>query len=330
MPSRRDIIKGAAALPLAVTGSGLTWGSATAQQFPSRTITIVVPFPPGGVADYASRPLAAYMTEKLPHPTVVENRGGAGGGVGHAYLARANPDGHTIMVALPSLAVIPEANRLQKRPVNYEVTDFVPVGRMFADAPFLAVKKEAKWKNLEEFVADVKANPGKIGYGTSGLFGTVHLAMEMFLNAAGLQMNHIPYAGGGPAFNALMSDQVPIIPTLVSIVKPQLDAGNLRVLAQFGDKRLPQFPDVPTFQEAGYKDVLYILWTGVFAPVKTPDGAQQVLRKMLKDFMADPATIDRFTKGGSQLGYMDGPEFAKFLEADSARLIAVTRKIKLT
>ena len=330
MPSRRDVIKGAAALPLALSGAGTVWSPAHAQQFPSKTIIIVVPFPPGGVADYASRPLAAYMTEKLPHPAVVENRGGAGGGVGHAYVARAVPDGHTIMVALPSLAVIPEANRIQKRPVNYEMTDFVPIGRMLADAPFLAVKKDAKWKNLEEFVADVKANPGKIAYGSSGLFGTVHLAMEIFLNSAGLQMNHIPYTGGGPAFTALMADQVPIIPTLDSIVKPQLDAGNLRVLAQFGDKRLPQFPNVPTFQEAGYKDVLYILWSGAFAPAKTPQAVQKVLGDVFKDFMTNPATIERFTKGGSQVGYLDGPAFAKFLEADSARLVNVTRSVKLT
>jgi tripartite-type tricarboxylate transporter receptor subunit TctC len=330
MPNRRDIIKGAAALPLLLSGSTLNAGSAQAQAFPSKTIVIVVPFPPGGVADYASRPLAAYLTEKFPHPAVVENRAGAGGGVGHAYLARAVPDGHTLMVALPSLAVIPEANRLQGRPANYAMSDFAPIGRMFADAPFLAVKKEAKWKNLEEFVADVKANPGKIAYGTSGLFGTVHLAMEMFLNAAGLQMNHIPYGGGGPAFNALMSDQVPVIPTLVSIVKPQLDAGNLRILAQFGDKRLSQLQDVPTLKEAGYPDVLYILWTGVFAPAKTPEAVQKTLRAALQEFMANPATIERFTKGGSQLGYMDGPEFAKFLEADTARLLAVTRNVKLT
>lgn len=328
---RRQILKATAAVPLAAAGLPLAAPAVRAQgTFPSKTITIVVPFPPGGVADYAARPLAAFMSEKLKQNVVIENKGGAGGGVGHAHLARAEPDGHTIMVALPSLAVIPEANRLQKRQVNYETTDFVPIGRMFADAPFLAVKKGAKWKNIQELIAEVKANPGKIPYGTSGVFGTVHLAMEMALNAAGLQMQHVPYQGGGPAANALLSDQVPVIPTLISIVKGQLDADAVRPLVQFGDRRLAAFPDVPTWQDLGYKDVIYVLWTGVFAPVKTPPQAQQVLRDTLREFMAKKEVVETFQKSGTEIGYMDGPEFAKFLEADDARLIDVTRKVKLT
>src|SRR5436190_19798908 len=204
MPNRRELLQGAAALPLALGGAALGSDPLRAQTaFPNRTITLLVPFPPGGVADYAARPLAAFLAEKLGKNVVIENKGGAGGGVGHAYLARAEPDGHAIMVALPSLAVIPEANRLQGRPVSYEVTDFVPLARLLSDAPFLAVKKDAKWKNAQEFLDDVKKNPGKIPYGTSGVFGTVHLAMEMFLHAAGLEMLHIPYQGGGPAANAL-------------------------------------------------------------------------------------------------------------------------------
>lgn len=331
MPNRREFLKGAAGFPLVLGGASLGVDPLRAQAtFPNRTITIIVPFPPGGVADYAARPLAAFLADKLGKNVVIENKGGAGGGVGHAYLARAEADGHAIMVALPSLAVIPEANRLQSRPVNYEVTDFVPLARLLADPPFLCVMKDAKWRNFQEFMADVKANPGKIPYGTSGVFGTVHLAMEMFLHAAGLEMLHIPYQGGGPATNALLSGQVPLIPTVESNVKGQLDAGKLRVLAQFGDKRLPTFPDVPTFQELGYKDVLYILWTGVFAPVKTPKNAQEVLRAGIKDFMARQDVLDRFKQGGSQIGYLDGPEFAKFLEDDNARLVGVARKIKLS
>ena len=331
MLNRRQIVKGAAVLPFAVAGDSLAGRCVHAQAaFPTRAITLVVPFPPGGVADYAARPLAAFLGEKLGKNIVIENRAGAGGGVGHAYLARADADGHTIMTALPSLAVIPEANRLQGRPVNYEVTDFVPLARMFADPAFLAVKKEAKWKDIGELIDDVKSNPGKIPYGSSGVFGTVHLAMEMFLNAAGLQMLHVPYQGGAPAVNALLSDQVPIIPTVESNIKGQLDAGNLRALVQLGDKRLPSLQDVPTAQEVGFKDVLYILWTGVFAPVKTPQQAQRVLRAAIKEFMTRPDVLERFQKGGTQVGYMDGPEFAKFLEADSARLIAVTQKIRLS
>src|SRR5262245_42493104 len=149
------------------------------EPWPARTITIVVPFPPGGVADFAARPLAAYLAEKLGKNVVVENRGGAGGGIGHAYVARAEPDGYTVMTALPSLAVIPEANRLQGKPVPYEMDQFVPLARMFADPPILAVKNSSPWNSFNDFIAAVKANPGQIPYGTSGHLGTVHLAMEM-------------------------------------------------------------------------------------------------------------------------------------------------------
>ena len=329
MPNRRELIKSAAALPLALGGAALTSGSLFAQSFPTRNITVVVPFPAGGVADYAARPLAAFLAEKFGKNVVVENKPGAGGGVGHAYLARAEADGHVIMTALPSLAVIPEANRLQGRPVNYEVKDFVPLARMFADPVFLTVKKDAKWRNIQELIDDVKQNPGKIAYGSSGVFGTVHLAMEMFLHAAGLNMLHVPYQGGAPAVNALLSDQVPIIPTVASNVKGQLDAGNIRPLVQFSDVRMPWLP-APTAQEIGYKDVLYILWAGVFAPAKTPQPAQAVLRAAIKEFMQNKDVLERFKKGGTELGYMDGPEFAKFLEGDSARLVEVTRKIKLS
>src|SRR5262245_60659121 len=214
MPNRREVLRAGAALPAALAAATLIPEALRAQTFPARTITIVAPFPPGGVADYAARPLAAFLGTKFGKNVVVENRPGAGGGVGHAYVARAEPDGHTIMCSLPSLAVIPEANRLQGRPVNYEMTDFVPLARLFADPVLLVVKKEAKWRNIQELVEDIKSNPGKIPYGSSGVFGTVHLAQEMFLNAAGLQMMHVPYQGGGPAVNAILSDQVPVLPTV--------------------------------------------------------------------------------------------------------------------
>ena len=328
MTSRRKFLKLALAAPLSTAGLPPMAGGQEA--WPTRAITIVVPFPPGGTADFAARPLAAYLSETFGKNVVVENKGGAGGGIGHAFVARAEPDGYTIMTALPSLAVIPEANRLAGKPVTYEMDQFVPLARMFADPMILAVKKSSPWSSLEDFVAAVKNNPGQIPYGSSGHLGTVHLAMEMFLNAAGLKMVHVPYQGGGPAFNALLSDQVPVLPTLESIAKGHLDAGNLRILAQWGTERLPSFPHAPTLQEAGYPDVIYILWAGVFAPRKTPAHVTRILRDAIRAFMQDKAAVDRFTKAGSKVSYMDGPEFAQFLEADTDRLLKVVRKIGLS
>src|SRR5215831_10815908 len=184
--------------------------------------------------------------------------------------------------------------------------------------------------SFKDFIAAVKANPGQIPYGTSGHLGTVHLAMEMFLTAAQLKMVHVPYQGGGPSFNALLSGQVPVVPTLASTAKGQIDAGNVRILAQWGTERLPNFPQAPTLQEAGYPDVIYILWTSVFAPAKAPAHVTRILRDAIRPFMQDKAVIERFEKAGSQVSYLDGPEFARFLEADTDRLLKVVRQIGLS
>lgn len=331
MRNRREILKATLGLPALAGGLALPSGPLVAQEsWPTRTITVVVPFPPGGTADFAARPLAAHLATAFGVNTVVENKGGAGGGVGHAYVARAEPDGYTIMTALPSLAVIPEANRLQGKPVTYEVDQFVPLARMFADPPILTVKKDSPWKTVGDFIAAVKKDPGKVPYASSGQLGTVHLAMEMFLSEAGLKMLHVPYSGGGPAFNALLSDQVPVVPTLESIAKGQLEAGEVRVLAQWGTERLPAFRNAPTLQEAGYPDVVYILWAGVFAPTKTPEPVQLKLRDAIRPFMQDKAVIERFRVAGSQASYLDGPEFARFLEKDTERLLKVVRKVGLS
>jgi tripartite-type tricarboxylate transporter receptor subunit TctC len=331
MTNRRRLLKLTLGLPFSAGAFSLGSDWLHAQEpWPTRTITIVVPFPPGGTADIAARPLAAHLSDRLGQNVVIENKSGAGGGIGHAYVARAEPDGYTIMTALSSLAVIPEGNRLQGKPVAYEMDQFVPLARMFADPPILAVKNSSPWNSLEDFIAAVKKNPGRIPYGTSGHLGTVHLAMEMFLNAAQLKMIHVPYQGGGPAFNALLSDQVPVVPTLESIGKGQIDAGNIRVLAQWGTERLPNFPHAPTLQEAGYPEVIYILWTGVFAPKKTPARVTHILRDAIRPFMQNKTVVERFVKAGSQVAYMDGPEFAQFLESDTDRLLEVVRKIGLS
>jgi tripartite-type tricarboxylate transporter receptor subunit TctC len=331
MMKRRYFLQRVLALPIA--SGGLLHGAedlCAQEPWPARTITIVVPFPPGGVADYAARPLAAFLSETFGKNVVVENKGGAGGGIGHAYVARAEPDGYTIMTALPSLAVIPEANRLAGKPVTYETDQFVPLARLLADPAILAVSKSAPWSSLGELIADVKNRPGEIPYGTSGHLGTVHLAMEMFLSAAQLKMVHVPYQGGGPSFSALLSGQVPIVPTLVSTAKGQIDAGNIRVLAQWGTERLPSLPDVPTFQQAGYPDVVYILWTGAFAPKKTPGHVVGILRGAIRSFMHNATVVARLQQAGSEVSYLDGPEFATFLRSDTDRLLKVVRDIGLS
>ncbi len=194
--NRREILKAGAALPL----SQLAWpalsGSAQAQAaWPTRNITMIVPFPAGGQADLAARPVAAALEKIVGKPVIVDNRaGGAGGSVGNAAAARAEPDGYTLLMTLSSLAVLPEADRLFDRPVAYEVSQFAPIARVLADPTMLAVPASAPWKTVEEFVADAKKRPGEIPYGSSGPYGTLHIAMEMFAASAGIKLLHVPSA----------------------------------------------------------------------------------------------------------------------------------------
>ena len=244
--NRRELLKAAAALPLAPAALSNT---AFAQSpYPSRNITMIVPFPPGGQADLAARPIAQALERILGKPVIVDNRAGGGGGsVGNAAAARAEPDGHTLLMTLSSLAVLPEADRLFDRPVAYEVSQFAPIARVLADPTLLAVPASAPWKTLQEFVDDAKKRPGQIPYGSSGPYGTLHVAMEMFAASAGIKLLHVPFRGAGPALAALLGGTVQAMASAPGTLKQQVDDGKMRVLANWGAERIKSFPDLPTF-----------------------------------------------------------------------------------
>ena len=252
---RRQFLKTAAALPALATLPALAQSA-----YPSRNVTMIVPFPPGGQADLAARPIAAALEKILGRAVVVENRGGAGGAVGNAAVARAEPDGHTILMTLSSLAVLPEADRLFDRKPAYEVTQLAPVARVLADPTLLAVPAAAPWKTLKDLVEDARRRPGEIPYGSSGPYGTLHVAMEMFAAEAGIKLLHVPYRGAGPAVTGLLGGQIQALASAPGVLKPHVDAGTMRVLANWGAERVPAFPDLPTFRELGYQNVeFYIL-----------------------------------------------------------------------
>lgn len=327
--NRREVLKAAAALPLAQ----LVWpgsaGEAQAQAaWPARNITMIVPFPAGGQADLAARPVALALERILGKPVIVDNRAGGGGGsVGNAAAARAEPDGYTLLMTLSSLAVLPEADRLFERPVAYEVSQFAPVARVLADPTMLAVPAGAPWKTVKDFVDDAKARPGQIPYGSSGPYGTLHIAMEMFAASAGIKLLHVPFRGAGPALNALLAGTVQAVASAPGTLRAQVDAGKMRVLAGWGAQRVPSFPDVPTFQELGFKDVEFYIWAGLFAQKALPAPIMTRLREAMAEAVRAPEVVKTFETAGSPVAYMDAPEFAKFVEADSARLIAAVKKI---
>src|SRR5262245_49424313 len=325
--NRRELLKAAAALPLApavLSNAALAQGAA----YPSRNITMIVPFPAGGQADLAARPVALAMEKILGKSVIVDNRAGGGGGsVGNAAAARAEPDGYTLLMTLSSLAVLPEADRLFDRPVAYEVSQFAPVARVLADPTLLAVPASAPWKTLQEFVEDAKARPGKIPYGSSGPYGTLHIAMEMFAASAGIKLQHVPFRGAAPALTALLSGTVQALASAPGVLKQQVDDGKLRVLANWGAERIASFPNLPTFRELGYKDVEFYIWAGLFAQSALPAPIMAQLRKAMAEAVKAPEVARTFEAAGSPVAYLDAPEFSKFVAEDSARLIAAVKKI---
>jgi tripartite-type tricarboxylate transporter receptor subunit TctC len=223
--------------------------------------------------------------------------------------------------------VLPEADRLMGRPVQYEVNQLVPIARVLADPTVLAVHAKAPWKSVADLVADAKARPGIIPYGSSGPYGTLHVSMEMFATNAGIKMNHIPYRGAGPAITDLIAGNIQALASAPGVLKQQVEAGTVRVLANFGAERVASFPDVPTFKELGYQDVEFYIWAGLFGPAGLPADVVKKLRDGMRTTMADPDVRRVFEAAGSPPAYLDAPEFASFVEADSARLIAAVKKI---
>lgn len=326
---RRDVLKGAMSVPLAAAASSSWLAAAEAQEdWPNRTITLIVPFPPAGQADLAARPVAAALEKILGRPVVVDNRAGGGGGsVGNAAAARANPDGYTLLVTLSSLAVLPEADRLFGRQPAYEVSQLVPIARILADPTMLAVPASAPWKTVPDLVEDAKKRPNEIPYGSSGPYGTLHIAMEMFAASAGIRLLHVPFRGAAPALTALLSKSVEALASAPGVLKPQADDGKLRILACWGAERVASFPDVPTFKELGYPDVEFYIWAGVFSPRGLPDPIMSRLRAAIGAAMRSPEVIRTFETAGSPPAYQDAPDFSRFVEADSRRLIAAVQKI---
>ncbi|MCC7425849.1 MAG: tripartite tricarboxylate transporter substrate binding protein [Alphaproteobacteria bacterium] len=320
---RRDTL----ALLAAAAGGALAHPALAQAPYPSRPITMIVPFPPGGQADLAARPIAAAMEKTLRQPVVVTNRGGGGGAVGNAAAARAAADGYTILMTLSSVAVLPEADRLFSRQPSYEVGQLAPIGRVLADPTVLAVPAAAPWRTLADFTNDAKARPGAIPYGSSGNYGTLHIAMEMYANAAGIRLLHVPFQGAGPAVTALLSGTVQALASAPGVLLPHVREGRLRVLANWGAERIASFPDVPTFRELGFRDVEFYIWAGLFAPAAVPAPIQQRLRDALRAAMADGETQRIFNAAGSPPAYQDAPDFARFFAADNARLIASVQKI---
>ena len=301
--------------------------SVQAQDYPAKPISMIVAFPPGGVAELVGRPLAASMEKSLGQPVIILNRPGAGGAVGTTVAAKAAPDGYTILMTLSSISIFPVSDPLEGKPAPYQLSDFMPIALVTADPTVLVVRADSAYKTVQDFVAQAKANPGKINYSSSGVYGTLHVAMEMFAGAAGIQLFHIPYQGGGPAVTALLGGQVEALASGPAAAVGQIKGGKMRALAGWGARRLDLMPELPTFRELGYKDVEFYIWSGVVAPAAIPPNVQHRLRAAVRAAVADPQFTGAMAKVSTPISYLDAPEFKDFWVADAARLRVAVEKI---
>jgi tripartite-type tricarboxylate transporter receptor subunit TctC len=320
MMHRRSFVVGAAA--------ALATRPALAQEtYPSRAITIISPFPPGGASEVVTRPLAAAMEPLIKQPLVIETKAGAAGQVGAQVVAAAKPDGYTLLSHITSISGFAEVDRLFGRPVKFTNADFIPIARVVADPCVLVVNDKQPYKTLKELVDDVQKRPNQIIFSSSGLYGALHIPLALFAMAAGgLKMRHLPTAGGGPALTALLGNNSQVLASSISAAMAQIKAGKARPLAMFGAERAKSLPDVPTMKELGY-NVEYYLWVGLFAPKGTSDTIITYLRDNINKAAHSSQFATALTNLGQDLAYLDQPEFKAFWDADTKRIEEAVRQI---
>ncbi len=313
---------------LVVLALAVAAGPALADEaYPSRPISVVAPFPPGGVADLTARPIAVALEKVLKNPVGVVNKTGAAGAVGMQYVATSKPDGYTLLLALSSISIIPEADKLFGRPPAFTVDQFVPLALLSADPTILVVRSELPWKTAKEFIEDARKRPGQISYSSSGVYGTLHMAMELLSHAAEIKLRHLPTAGAGPAINAILGGHVDALASGPAAVIAHIQSGKLRPLASWGDKRHPALPDVPTFKELGYPGAEFYIWAGLFAPKGTPGPVVARLNEALRQAVTQPEFTGSMEKLKTPIAFKQGDEFQKFFDADAKRLAEGVRRV---
>jgi tripartite-type tricarboxylate transporter receptor subunit TctC len=297
---------------------------ASAQDYPSRPIKIVVTFTLGGASDLAARVVGQKLSERLGQPVVVENRLGANGTIGTQMVAQSPADGYTLVVGTnPNITINPHMRKLSFDPMK----DLVPVAMLSVTPMILFVNPTVvPVKDLKEFVAYTKARPGKVDYASAGSGSLAHLAGELFKLAAGVSIVHVPYKGGTLGVNDVLSGAVGSMFASVPAVAPQIRSGRLRGLATTGPQRSVFASEVPTMAESGYPDVEALLWNGLFAPAGTPEPVLQKLRREVRTILARPDVKELFIKQGAEATPMKDADFRKFVQREYTRWGRVIRE----
>ncbi|MEA3193391.1 MAG: hypothetical protein QOD26_1724 [Betaproteobacteria bacterium] len=306
-----------------VAALALTASSAFAQGWPTKPIRVMVPFPPGGSTDIVARIMAQKLEKPLGQPLVVENRGGAGGTIGAAVGAKAAPDGYLLTFGSTSTHVVAPSvyQKLEYDPVK----DFAPISLVAVTPYLLAVNPQVPAKNVQELVALMKAQPGKLNYASAGIGSTTHLAMEMLNLAAQTSAVHVPYNGNGPAATALMGGQVEILFGSLPSLLPTAKSGRVRPLAVGTPKRSPSLPEVPTVSESGYPGFDASLWLAFFAPAGTPQPIIDRLQREIAATVQQADTREALDKAGAEPVTSTPAELAAMIRDGVGKYAAVVK-----
>src|SRR5258708_6794044 len=307
-----------------VTGlSVLLWPAlAAAQDFPSKPIRLIVPFPAGGPNDIIARVVGQRMSELIRQPVLIDNRGGQAGVLGTDAVAKANPDGYTIgIVSASALAISPTMEK-----VPYEVAkDFAPVTLVVTVPEMLVVAGNVPAKNMAELVALAKAQPGKLNFASAGVGGLPHLAGELFKLTAKIDVVHVPYRGAAPAINDLLGQQVQMTFLDLPVLLPHIRAGTLHPIALGARAGVPTAPEVPTTAEVGMPDLLIENWYGMIAPAKTPEAIVAALNRIANEAMADPSVNQKLADQGLTVAGDTPEHFRGFIEAEARKWAKVIK-----
>jgi tripartite-type tricarboxylate transporter receptor subunit TctC len=304
----------------------LAGGRAWSADYPVRDVEMIVSFPAGGPADASARILAPKLSQLLGVPIAVVNKTGGGGSVGTDYVAKARPDGSVIYNSTNAAFTI---SPVVLKDVTYKTGDFIPIGAYAADLGVITVRSGGPARTLEEFVEHAKKNPGKLTYGSAGLGTVSFFTMELFKQAFGVDVTHVPFQGTGPVKNAILGGHVNVATSGFGSLAPLIRSGDLIPLVTTAPKRLADFPQVPTMAEKGFPEASLNIWMGIYVPARTPKPVVDALTRAFNQAAKDPAVVGALDKAGMQGFYHTGEETGRLLAQEAAVVVKVADKLGL-